>query len=919
MINSGNLLINDYVKYYDEYSKKYNKLVVLMQVGSFFETYGIERQQEIYPNINIISDTLNIVLTKKSNLKDIQAYMCGFTASALKKYQNILLSHGYTCVIIEENGNGKKKSSLKKIRVITNIVSPGTNVDSENDFNNLVCLVINDDVYSISSIDVTLGTGLTFETTNIEDIYRFIKYQSPSEIVIYNIKEEMQKDVICNLLDIDSNIVQYYNNINENYFKVQYQSELLKKAGFGTDILSPIEHIGLERHPLSLISYILCIQFIYEHNENIIKDLKQPELWDSTLSLEKHLLLMNNSLDDLNIISNKTIRTRNSSIYDLFNECSTVLGRRYLRQRLLKPYNDNNIKLIQQSYNNIEEMQNKDYCSIKTKLKGVYDLQRFHRKLKLNTITFSEFKKLYTSYLKVSIVRDNTEFSWINKPNIQNIINYIENIFDFSSTEVLPICIKSGINKKVDYLNNQINLILDEFNNIVNELSDYIGVEGSVKLNEPINYIKSYGKGSSSAVANEEYYLLTTNIRAKVLKEKIKDKMHSFTFKQTGSGTRIVNDYITDNNSKILGYYQELINVSKIIFKDVCKDIINCELEHPFQDIEEYVSTIDFYSTIAKVSIDNGYHKPIISAQASTSFVNAKDVRHPLIERINNQVEFITNDITLDDSQTGNLIFSVNYGGKSTLLRSLGINIILAQAGMYVAAKEFNYYPFKMLIARINSSDNIFKSQSLFTSQMTEIRPIIKNSNLGSSVLVLTDELCNSTETVSAISLLAAIIVNLVNNNVRFMFSTHYHDITKLSEIKELKTLKYYHFRINCDNKGKITYERKLKPGVGETLYGIEIAKSLDLGASFINHALKIRKEMTGQSKEFMSTKKSKYNSKKYVDTCNSCGSNSDLHTHHINEQNEADLNGIIDGKFHKNTLHNLMTLCKKCHEEHHN
>ena len=121
-----------------------------------------------------------------------------------------------------------------------------------------------------------------------------------------------------------------------------------------------------------------------------------------------------------------------------------------------------------------------------------------------------------------------------------------------------------------------------------------------------------------------------------------------------------------------------------------------------------------------------------------------------------------------------------------------------------------------------------------------------------------------------------------------------------------------------------IIFDRKLKDGAGDELYGLEIAKHLGLSIKFIENAFDIRNELIGKKKTLLSTKKSKYNTKKLVDSCEICkyypknSKELNLDTHHINFQCNADNYGFIENTFHKNEKFNLVILCKECHQKVH-
>jgi DNA mismatch repair protein MutS len=180
------------------------------------------------------------------------------------------------------------------------------------------------------------------------------------------------------------------------------------------------------------------------------------------------------------------------------------------------------------------------------------------------------------------------------------------------------------------------------------------------------------------------------------------------------------------------------------------------------------------------------------------------------------------------------------------------------------------------------------------------------------------DELCRGTESLSGAAITIGALEWLCEKGTSFIFSTHLHNIPTEKRIINLinnNKLSIYHLTTNYDHSLEtLIYDRKLKEGPGESIYGIEVAKSLDIKNDFIKSALTIRKELVGESNSFLNTKKSRYNSNIYVDECNYCKKRTNLQTHHIKEQSMADKNGLIDHT-HKNNSSNLIVLCQGCHQ----
>jgi DNA mismatch repair protein MutS len=198
---------------------------------------------------------------------------------------------------------------------------------------------------------------------------------------------------------------------------------------------------------------------------------------------------------------------------------------------------------------------------------------------------------------------------------------------------------------------------------------------------------------------------------------------------------------------------------------------------------------------------------------------------------------------------------------------------------------------------------------------MGELRGILNRADENS--LVLGDEICHGTEQVSGISLVAACLSWLEKRKTKFVFATHLHNLSSMTEVRELKGVRNYHLKVIYDeNNDRLVYKRNLIPGSGNSVYGIEVARAMGLDKEFIEYANIIRKRYSKNSEKILGNKSSRYNSEVYVKNCEVCGENG-VDTHHIKFQSSADADGFVDHR-HKNHYSNLVILCKECHNKVH-
>ena len=947
-------LIREYFDYQDSFEKKYGKnTIVFMEVGSFIEIYGIETDKVTKGKISEIVDITGwCVGNKKGNLPEYNVQsvkMAGFPNYTLDKWKDFILKKGYTVIIIEQDSHGTKGPN----RNITEIVSPGTNINNNTFSNNLMSIYLEElkDYKTkkpilglgLAVIDVSTGKTFTYETHSspddysysLDEIFRFIQSYSPKEIVLHCENVKLSTDEIINYLEISSTPVHvnFYSDKTE-LLKPEFRNSLLTKIFNIKAAISPIEYIGLERSHASLISYMYLIQFAYEHNENIINKISKPKLWEP----EKFLVLSHDSINQLNIVSDKNRECRGiSSLWDILDKTSTTIGRRYLKYKLLNPIISSS--KLNHIYDVVDELQTenseKEYIfnSLTQSMKSISDIERFHRKMAIHIINPQDFISLDISYNKINQMID--ELIRINKdtlskeiPKKEALDKFNEYIQDYKSVinmdEIIGIhqgnIVKSFFNKgkyaDIDEIQEKIEFYSEYFSQLSIELGKIVDISGGSSFDIKCNDKEGHYITTTKSRANNLKKYISKNkcLFVTVKNEKIKINLTDLELKIQTSNVKINSPEIKQNSHLWIGYQEKIKKLCIQHFSELLQtyhtqynDILNA--------ICTFVGKIDYYCCIAKVSKNNCYVRPEI-VDSKTSFIEASDMRHPIIEKIRQEIKYVPNDVILGkNSQNGILLYGVNAVGKSSYMKSIGISIIMAQSGFFVSARSFKFSPYKFLFTRISNNDNIFKGQSTFAVEMGEIRSIIKRTNEHS--LVLGDELCSGTETTSALSLVTTGVMTLCAKQSCFVFATHLHKLSEMDEINELQTVKNYHMETIYDEKKKhIIYNRKLKEGSGSSIYGLEVAKSMDLDEDFINTANRIRKRLMGIGENIVNTKQSSYNSKIVLDKCMICKSEVE-EVHHIEEQHLADKDGIIDN-FHKNNLFNLVQLCHKCHHDVH-
>ena len=331
------------------------------------------------------------------------------------------------------------------------------------------------------------------------------------------------------------------------------------------------------------------------------------------------------------------------------------------------------------------------------------------------------------------------------------------------------------------------------------------------------------------------------------------------------------------------------------------------------------------------------YARPmIVDVKEDENFMQVMALRHPLIEIQERQGIYVPNDIVMGTRDymdlpypetvmcdvsvhdghdiNGVLLYGINSSGKSSLMKSIGIAVLLAQSGFFVPASAMKFSLFESIFTRIVSKDNLAKGLSTFAVEMLEMKNIFNRATMKS--LVLGDEISHGTETLSGVAIVASAIMKLAKLRSLFLFATHLHQLSTMSEIRGLRNVVDLHLSVEYDEAlDKLVFDRVLQGGSGSSIYGLEFAKSLHMDGEFLDTANRIRKRLANDFDELellVKKRTSKYNKDLYVTKCVICGAIAQ-DVHHIAGQSLADRAGFI-GHFHQDHRHNLVPLCKEHH-----
>ena len=522
-----------------------------------------------------------------------------------------------------------------------------------------------------------------------------------------------------------------------------------------------------------------------------------------------------NTKRNLELIENIRTKEKKYSLLWLLDKTKTAMGARLLKKWILNPLVNKDI--IEDRYNKIEKLTNEFILKddLRDALDNVYDLERLVGKVGFGSANARDLLQLKTSLKELPKIND-----ILKKLKFDEIKTFDElyKLIDDSIYEDAPVSLKEGYLIKEGY-----NKELDEIKIARKDNKDFVSrLEQEERERTGIKTLKV---GFNKVFG---YYI-------EVSKGAIKDIKEEFGYerKQTlSTGERFITPILKEKEALILGAEEKIINLEYDLFVNIRNKIK--EYISDLQDLSIKLSEIDVLVSLTVVAEENNFVRPKLNEE---HIIDIKDGRHPVVEKVMTD-EYSPNDIYFDKDTYVMLITGPNMAGKSTYERQMAIISILAQMGSFVPAKEANLPIFDKIFTRIGASDDLVSGSSTFMVEMMEANNAISNATENS--LILFDELGRGTATYDGMSLAAAIIEYIHDKvHAKTFFSTHYHELTDLSDT--LSHLKNVHVSAIEEN-GNITFLHKIKDGAVDKSYGIHVAKLAKLPDSLIKRADEILK-----------------------------------------------------------------------------
>ena len=767
---------------YIDIKEKNMDVILFFRLGDFYEMF--------FEDAYVASKELELTLTGKNAGLDERIPICGIPYHAASIYLEKLVEKEYKVAICEQVEDPKTAKGVVK-REVMQIVSSGTVMDSDaldEKSNNYIGNVLDlNSSYVICYTDLSTGeVNAKMINHDMDTLINTILSLSLNEIVFKSDFNKYVVDTLRNKCRLNVSISDYICNTDE--YKYIYDNVLDER-------------------------YIICINhllsYLIDTQKRSLTHLQKVNIIENI-----YLNIDANSIRNLELVESLRLKSRNYSLLWLLDKTKTAMGSRMLKNWILNPLT--NIEEINKRYDIISTLETEFILKeeLKNYLNEVYDLERLCGRISYGNTNARDLIQLKNS-LKVlpDINKILTDLKFYK--NIET-LDDLYSLLDKSIDDDAPITIKEGgiikrgYNLELDSLKDNSKSGKDFVVNMESEERERTGIK-----NLKVGYNKIFG-----------YYIEVSKGNIPLIKDE-----YNYERKQTlANCERYVTPLLKEKEAMILGAEEKIINLEYNLFIEI-RDIVKNYISR-IQVIAKTIAEIDVLQSLACVAEENNYVRPIISDKR---IIDIKGSRHPVVEKVLN-TEYVDNDIYMDEKTNILMITGPNMAGKSTYERELVITSIMAQMGSFVPAKSCIIPIFDKVFTRIGASDDLVSGDSTFMVEMKEANTALLNATKNS--LIIFDELGRGTATYDGLSI-AQSIIEYIHDNIgcKTLFSTHYHELTKLD--KHFSGIKNVHVAIKEEN-GNITFMHKVKDGPVDKSYGIHVAKLANLPSKVINRANEI-------------------------------------------------------------------------------
>ena len=778
------------MRQYRQMKKEHSDMVLFFRVGDFYEMFDDDARE--------VSALLNLTLTHKGDDP-----MCGIPFHAAKNYIKRLLDCGKKIAICEQMELSDNAKNLAK-REVVRIVTPATVVDEDylddRSFNYIICFFQS----AAAFCDVSTGDfhiRPLDSKSRIQSVRTALEQISPREVLVcedeYFLDPDF-KDVIDRYPAMVTKLAPWYFS-QKNCYKL-----LCQQAGVGS-----LAAYGLKDNAKLVCPAGALIRYITETSKSSVGHLTdyKVDTQDSFVEMDE------SSRKNLELFKSLFDGSSRYSLYETINRTRTSGGSRLLKNWMAFPLRSLDDIRFRQDWVSFFVNDPAELSRVREALSGAMDMNRLVTRVLLKRAVPHDLvgiKQTIGSFFSLISANPERYFSLLETSMGNEALSSCAELMTSIDNAVNEAClgqfqegqvIRDGFDALLDEKRN----LKDHSDTVLREYLDKVKQQSGMTIIK-LGYNKVFG-----------YYL-------EVPKGQVSKVPDFFYRKQTlVNGERFTTDELMQYEKDIMRASAEAEERERALYEGLLSDVLS--LESYLNSIGHFLNTLDVFQSLATLAVDSSYCRPQLTEEDILEITGG---RHPVVERQLGPGKFVAND--LDMSTRFCLITGPNMAGKSTYLRQNALIILLAHMGSYVPAASARIGLVDKIFCRVGASDNLARGESTFLVEMQEAAFILRNCTSRSFVIV--DEIGRGTSTQDGMSIAYAVMRELISKGAKTLFATHYHELTMLdtSGIR-LLTLDV------AEDKGSVTFLRKVKDGVANSSYGIHVAKMAGVPAQVVRDA----------------------------------------------------------------------------------
>ena len=760
------------MKQYLEIKENTKDALVFYRLGDFYELF--------LEDAITASKVLDLVLTSRNAGQNQKVPMAGVPHHAAKSYIQKLINHGYKVAIVEQVEDPKEAKGIVK-REVVEIVTPGTFIEDEEVLTREVAAIHSDLVYAtIVLADIAAGTLRSIRIMN--DPIEIIKTLEQFEVSELVVDSSFDQEIIQTVRD-------------KTAIHISYQEESYENITH--------EDFGVEKALQKLYAYI---RYTQKRDLNHFGKVK-------VLNDQAYLIMDYATITNLEL--NQHHSSKDLSLYSFLNHTHTTMGARRLKDELMQPMVNKNMIVKRQNQIQffIDNMMIKD--DIQTLLKETYDIHRVVARLSTDKNNAQDFVRLKNTIKVFNEIKE----PLISNPLFKSIVNVADlkalaNLIDQSIHDDAPVQLKEGrtFKKGVDReLDELISITTDGKKWLLEYEENQRNLTGIKNLK--VGYTRAFG-----------YYIEISKGQV----ENVRDS-HGYIRRQTlTNAERYISEELQEYETKVLKASERILEIEQTLVKKFTNHAL--QYVHEIHEIGDSIALLDVILSLTEVSSQSNYVRPIFNDQ---KIIELKEGRHPVLEKELKDHQYISSDCMMNEKQRLLILTGPNMGGKSTYMRMVALNIIMAQMGCFVPASHANLPIVDRIFTRMGASDDILMGQSTFMVEMIEAQAALTKATPNS--LVLFDEIGRGTSTYDGMALAQSILEYMLHSvGCNTIFSTHYHELTSLEDMHE--GIKNIHVEVHEED-DEITFLYRVIEGRSNRSYGINVAKLAHLPKTVIERA----------------------------------------------------------------------------------